>query len=613
MRHSAKSIIALILAFILCAGAFPFAALAEETEEPAEEERGSYSWYDPEADTLYISSIDELKEFTKLTRGDVTLDGTVIAKTDYAGKTVKLEADLDLEGAKWTGAEEDERAFDFAGIFDGQGHTIKNITFETHDDQGTGLFKSTVAGSVIKNLKLDGVTASLSKSYFGAIAGKLYGSVETCEAKNVEISTAASFTLTNAGGLSGYAYPGSAVKSSSVSSITIENANGGLQQVGGLSGSARGEVKGCTVTDAVFTAVTLYAVGGITGFDSGALIESCAVKPENNEHGAAFTGTSTTALSIRDVGGLVGYLRTGAGIKGSSVSGIKIESKGKTNGAGGFIGDTWYNSTTFSANSVTNVENCTATDIDIISAGYIDVAGGFAGVSNFIDFKNCTASNVSIESGGRLHSAAGFVGHTYYSNYSDSCSVSGVKIRGTSGTAYFDNIGGFVGYVTLSNFHDCTASGVDISASGRALYVGGFVGTVAANGYDPAKVTIERSTAAGTIELSAAEATSRGVGGFIGSLWNEGYTGFKWEGETTISGCTSNLDVNSVTTAGGFIGLAGGDYSSLAPENLIDAKLIVKNCRANGSVYSVSGTAGGFVGFGYRGTFENCVSNCEVG
>ncbi|MBQ5514874.1 MAG: hypothetical protein IIT84_04220, partial [Oscillospiraceae bacterium] len=195
------------------------------------------------------------------------------------------------------------------------------------------------------------------------------------------------------------------------------------------------------------------------------------------------------------------------------------------------------------------------------------------------------------------------MGHTYYSNYSDSCSVSGVKIRGTSGTAYFDNIGGFVGYVTLSNFHDCTASGVDISASGRALYVGGFVGTVAANGYDPAKVTIERSTAAGTIELSAAEATSRGVGGFIGSLWNEGYTGFKWEGETTISGCTSNLDVNSVTTAGGFIGLAGGDYSSLAPENLIDAKLIVKNCRANGSVYSVSGTAGGFVGFGYRGTF----------
>ena len=91
MRHSAKSIIAFILAFILCAGAFPFAALAEETEEPAEEERGSYSWYDPEADTLYISSIDELKEFTKLTRGDVTLDGTVIAKTDYAGKTVKLE------------------------------------------------------------------------------------------------------------------------------------------------------------------------------------------------------------------------------------------------------------------------------------------------------------------------------------------------------------------------------------------------------------------------------------------------------------------------------------------------------------------------------------------
>ncbi|MBQ5514875.1 MAG: hypothetical protein IIT84_04225 [Oscillospiraceae bacterium] len=337
MRHSAKSIIAFILAFILCAGAFPFAALAEETEEPAEEERGSYSWYDPEADTLYISSIDELKEFTKLTRGDVTLDGTVIAKTDYAGKTVKLEADLDLEGAKWTGAEEDERAFDFAGIFDGQGHTIKNITFETHDDQGTGLFKSTVAGSVIKNLKLDGVTASLSKSYFGAIAGKLYGSVEACEAKNVEISTAASFTLTNAGGLSGYAYPGSAVKNSSVSSVTIENANGGLQQVGGLSGSARGEVKGCTVTDAVFTAVTLYAVGGITGFDSGALIESCAVKPENNEHGAAFTGTSTTALSIRDVGGLVGYLRTGAGIKGSSVSGIKIESKGKTNGAGGFI------------------------------------------------------------------------------------------------------------------------------------------------------------------------------------------------------------------------------------------------------------------------------------
>ncbi|MBQ1729867.1 MAG: InlB B-repeat-containing protein, partial [Oscillospiraceae bacterium] len=341
------------------------------------------------------------------------------------------------------------------------------------------------------------------------------------------------------------------------------------------------------------------------------------VKSDKNEYGAEFTGTESAnnAIAARDVGGLLGYVRTGAMIKDCSAEKIYIESKGRINGCAGLYGDVWY-TTNIPNNVVTEVANCSVSDVTIIGAGIIDVAGGFSGVSNFMNCSGCRAENVSITGGARMHSVGGFVGHTFHSEFGaagEPCSVSGVKITGESDSAAFDNIGGFSGYVTLANFTSCSADKVDISAKGKALYVGGFVGAVAANSYDPASVSISSSTASGTIDLSATSSESRAIGGFLGSLWNEGYVNGKNASTVTLASCTATVTLSAVSSAGGFVGFAGADYASGATPNTVDANLVCRSCKANGAVYSAEGEAGGFVGFGYRGTFESCVSNCEVG
>lgn len=103
------------------------------------------AWYDDntDADVFVISTAAQLAYFAELVWH---------YRKDFSGKTVRLDADIDLSGKEWigigVGTNNGMYDYPFRGTFDGGGHTIRGMYGER------GLFRA-VDGAVIKNLTLE--------------------------------------------------------------------------------------------------------------------------------------------------------------------------------------------------------------------------------------------------------------------------------------------------------------------------------------------------------------------------------------------------------------------------------------------------------------------------
>ncbi len=180
----------------------------------------------------------------------------VNAGTDYKGKVVKLADDIDLNNAEWTpigGA--DSYANNFAGTFDGQGHTIKNL--KVSNTSHAGLF-GTMVGGVIKNLTIDGAQLTTNHYAGGIVAWDEAGggslTIENCHVKNAIITVSAEQKADgswdngdNAGGIIGFSYYNTII-GCSVENTTIT----AYRDCGGIVGYAEGgTVKNNTVKSGV--------------------------------------------------------------------------------------------------------------------------------------------------------------------------------------------------------------------------------------------------------------------------------------------------------------------------------------------------------------------------
>lgn len=110
----------------------------------------------------YINNVAGMIEFAE----------SVNAGTNYSGKTVYLNADIDLAGVEWTPIGNVQTKA-FRGTFDGQGNTISNLTVSGAN--GVGLFgyidwNETVGLSEIKNVNISNAVVS-GNHYVGALAG----------------------------------------------------------------------------------------------------------------------------------------------------------------------------------------------------------------------------------------------------------------------------------------------------------------------------------------------------------------------------------------------------------------------------------------------------------
>ncbi len=193
---------------------------------------------------ITISTAEELMAFA----ADVNNNGNT-----YAGKTVKLTADINLANADWepigqTGGTQ------FRGTFDGGNYTISNLNVNSEDETGahysSGLF-GWLNAAVVKNVKISGATIA-GHHNCGVIAGYLESS--GCTIENCHV-TGATVTCTHANN---------------------DACGDKAGVIVGHAGNAGVVVKGCTATNSTVTAGR--DAGQIAGAAKEANITGCTAE-----------------------------------------------------------------------------------------------------------------------------------------------------------------------------------------------------------------------------------------------------------------------------------------------------------------------------------------------
>ena len=195
---------------------------------------------------------------------------TVNGRNSLSGKTVKLAADLDMTGIDYVPAGNTIASYPstaFAGVFDGQGHTISNLSVASHSGEysAAGLFGA-ITGTV-KNVKLANVNIS-SDHYAGGVVGYISAntgaSVQNCSVEGGSIKSTAHLKAGSttdyddgdkAGGIVGYITAVDYIDSCSVKNLTITAYRDLGAIVGCAAGSGTVKVTNCTVGDNVLVVV----------------------------------------------------------------------------------------------------------------------------------------------------------------------------------------------------------------------------------------------------------------------------------------------------------------------------------------------------------------------
>lgn len=198
-------------------------------------------------------------------------DGGLTPGDDYAGKTIRLTDDVDLNDSDCPikiplGTME----VPFRGTFDGQGYTITGVNLDS-DTDFQGIFGYT-DGATIKNLNVEGTkiknTNTSSSTATGGLAGYTNNTlISNCHVTYTEKIEAA---YDNVGGLVGYANGTRIVNSSARAEVkAVHNYAGGLVGIvrKGSVISHCFAIKGATAT--------LYYAGGLIGGCYDADVDYC--------------------------------------------------------------------------------------------------------------------------------------------------------------------------------------------------------------------------------------------------------------------------------------------------------------------------------------------------
>lgn len=148
----------------------------EETQDPADIE------YDPEL-YVVIKTPEDLMAFNKAVNEDMEY---------FDDKTVIFLADIDMTGYEWTPL--DGNCL-FGVIFEGNGHTISNLQFATHDPEqgtpaaeiGSGFVGVAPVDMTFQNLTIDTASVIAYERAVGCFVGVQtngYVSFENCTVKN---------------------------------------------------------------------------------------------------------------------------------------------------------------------------------------------------------------------------------------------------------------------------------------------------------------------------------------------------------------------------------------------------------------------------------------------
>lgn len=243
----------------------------------------TFSGGDGSAETPYlITKAADLDELAQL-----VTDGN-----DMAGMTLRLEADLTVSSNPMIGHTGANQPKKFAGTFDGNGHRITGLKFNS-DKKHIGLFASLGSAGVVKDLTLTQPSLTTSNSYAGFIAAASEGLIENCHVVNGVFE---SLDGSYKGGLVGE-------NKGLVKGCTVSGSITSTSNAGGVIGQNYGQVEGCgSSVNIVSLAPNQNNVqfGGITGV-------TIKLNSSPHIHDCYFTGAISGSLA-NNCGGITGTL-----------------------------------------------------------------------------------------------------------------------------------------------------------------------------------------------------------------------------------------------------------------------------------------------------------------
>lgn len=140
-----RKFLAMLLALVLCFTALPISAFAVTPPTyKSWDGTSDVSWYNDTDTAFHLTTAEQLAGLAEIVNGGNTM----------AGKTIYLDADLDLAGHEWRsiGIGSNQSLF-FGGTFDGQNHYITNLTSRSSADR-QGLFGVLSDGALVQNLNV---------------------------------------------------------------------------------------------------------------------------------------------------------------------------------------------------------------------------------------------------------------------------------------------------------------------------------------------------------------------------------------------------------------------------------------------------------------------------
>lgn len=438
---------------------------------------------------------------------------------NFAGKTVELMTDLNLNGMTWT------PLASFKGEFDGNGHTISNFHIDASANNArVGFFNIIESGDGerVHDLTLKNITATVGNGRFGTLANSIQGIVNRVTIQNVTVTTTHKDAWV--GGLGAFfSWPW--VNDCNVENLTV-NAQKGAALIGGFTCILQknsnmvfnnNHVKGFTVR--------------VSDTDGDCGVGGFVVQTQRGWEYPKITNSSVTGIDITasgtvDVGGFIAWLGAHTTLEDCHTQG-KIDVTGVTSGyAGGFLGNLGWNCDLGQKGH--KIIGCSA-DVNVTTKTV--PAGGFVGSatnannqSMYADFTSCTSSgNVICISGGNapVGGFAGVADRGHYTNCSASGNVSGTvaggfigKVKDTTvqydsryplGTRKDEN--GQSLAATDIELNGCTVSGTVMGSQ----YAGGMIGFVdqeknGASSSAQDNLTVKNCTVSGVLAVANASA-----------------------------------------------------------------------------------------------------------
>ncbi len=447
------------------------------------------------------------------------------ASDGHAGEHFLLTADIDLQGREWVPAANGASAF--AGVFDGDGHTVSHFTIRP-ERAGTGFFAAIRGGDSagIYDLTLRGVTVETDEDAhsLGALVGRASARIQNC---TVEARISLTGATAYVGGIVGYS-DSAVVGCESEGEMLVEaaerlsgsNSTYEWPYYGGIVGNANGNAENCVNRMKLSFTRALsdgsvdrnIHIGGVCG----------------NAAGERYTDLVNEAdiSGVGAVGGVIGTIGSPAAVvQGCANYGTLFTTGDILCDIGGIVARTYTTEDTLPL-----IENCyNEGDISLESLLNGSVQGGFRMISCW---------------------AGGIVGAGNF-NLSSCASVCDIDVSGAN-THYVGGVAGGMTGAMKDSYH----RGDVIVSSQSSVIAGGVVGVLQSLEYYNGKIedlliSMERCYNVGLVCVKLADEPLSAAANYLAG----GVVGYNMRAENTIRYNYFDADVRAAATIPeGYIG-----------------------------------------------------------